>query len=435
MLALALPVRGPLPAPAVAGCHGPFDEAHPPGACWRPFSDRSPFNRPLPRKPRQAGDSAAVAAAVASWGSGPRIVSGVADTADDFGHPIYFSARSNPSFRVDCVEFGGDCELDGERVRIPNLARPAAGGDAHMAVIDQRHGVEYDFYDVITQASRRRPPGGRLGRGDEDRRRALEGTRRRGDRGRVRAQRRDHPPGGASRRGDRPRALHDRPVHARVQRLPDRGREPGPPARAATRAGPRPRRWVSASTSRCRRARSNALPGPRWERTILQAMRRYGMFVGDTGGGGDWGIQFESPSSFTSFGLARSLAGPRAAARPRPVPGERRHHSLRRGTCGGPSTGRPSCASPRRASATAAAEPSDPALHLAARRRPTADEGCANPQEAHASSTFYCGIGNRSVVRSGHQGAGVREPRPVSGATQWRGPEARSDWTFVRCGH
>ena len=30
-------------------------------------------------------------------------------------------------------------------------------------------------------------------------------------------------------------------------------------------------------------------------------MAHYGMYVGDTGGGG-WGIQFESGSSYTSFG-------------------------------------------------------------------------------------------------------------------------------------
>jgi hypothetical protein len=63
-----------------------------------------------------------------------------------------------------------------------------------------------------------------------------------------------------------------------------------------------------------------ALPLPRWERTILQAMRRYGMFVGDTGGGGDWGIQFESPSSFTSFGRSDpwSLLGRQVGLSPYP---------------------------------------------------------------------------------------------------------------------
>ena len=45
----------------------------------------------------------------------------------------------------------------------------------------------------------------------------------------------------------------------------------------------------------------DALPVPGWKKTILRAMARYGMFVGDTGGT-SWGLQTESSASFTSFG-------------------------------------------------------------------------------------------------------------------------------------
>ena len=48
-------------------------------------------------------------------------------------------------------------------------------------------------------------------------------------------------------------------------------------------------------------AEIEALPVGDWQKTILEAMARYGMFVGDTGGSG-WGILIESASSFTSFG-------------------------------------------------------------------------------------------------------------------------------------
>jgi hypothetical protein len=44
-----------------------------------------------------------------------------------------------------------------------------------------------------------------------------------------------------------------------------------------------------------------ALRVPAWEKTILRAMARYGMFLGDTGGYA-WGIQLESGSTYTSFG-------------------------------------------------------------------------------------------------------------------------------------
>ena len=44
-----------------------------------------------------------------------------------------------------------------------------------------------------------------------------------------------------------------------------------------------------------------ALAVPAWKRTILRAMARYGMFVGDTGGN-SWRLKIESGSSMTSFG-------------------------------------------------------------------------------------------------------------------------------------
>ena len=46
----------------------------------------------------------------------------------------------------------------------------------------------------------------------------------------------------------------------------------------------------------------DALPVPAWRKTILRAMASYGMYVGDTGGGG-WGIKLQSGSTFTSFGF------------------------------------------------------------------------------------------------------------------------------------
>ena len=46
-----------------------------------------------------------------------------------------------------------------------------------------------------------------------------------------------------------------------------------------------------------------ALNVPDWQKTILTAMARYGMFVGDTGGS-PWGVEFESGSTYTSYGQA-----------------------------------------------------------------------------------------------------------------------------------
>jgi hypothetical protein len=48
-------------------------------------------------------------------------------------------------------------------------------------------------------------------------------------------------------------------------------------------------------------AEIRALDAPRWKRGILRALARYGMFVGDTGGS-PWDLEFESGSTYTSFG-------------------------------------------------------------------------------------------------------------------------------------
>ena len=51
-------------------------------------------------------------------------------------------------------------------------------------------------------------------------------------------------------------------------------------------------------------AEITGLPIPAWKKTILRAMARYGMFVGDTGSDYlGWTISLQSGSSYTSFGL------------------------------------------------------------------------------------------------------------------------------------
>ena len=53
-------------------------------------------------------------------------------------------------------------------------------------------------------------------------------------------------------------------------------------------------------------AQIDALAIPEWKKTILQALREYGAYVGDTGGGG-FNFQFESGSTYTSFGQTDKL--------------------------------------------------------------------------------------------------------------------------------
>jgi hypothetical protein len=55
-------------------------------------------------------------------------------------------------------------------------------------------------------------------------------------------------------------------------------------------------------------AQIRALELPAWKQAIYMAMAHYGLIVGDTGGGSSWSIQFESDSTYTSFGFEPLLA-------------------------------------------------------------------------------------------------------------------------------
>jgi len=60
-------------------------------------------------------------------------------------------------------------------------------------------------------------------------------------------------------------------------------------------------------------AQIDALLEPDWKKTILRAMARYGLFVGDTGGS-PLDLHFESGSTYTSFGYEDRMVGFAAAA-------------------------------------------------------------------------------------------------------------------------
>jgi hypothetical protein len=127
---------------------GPFRPGRWPGACWRPYGPHSPFNQPLPDSPRLVPRSEEIVRRLLGFGELQHLTIGTAGTPDDFGHPFYFARRVNPLYTLSCEGRYGRCPLHGRRIRIPPRARPAAGSDAHLAVIDQRTSVEYDLYEV-----------------------------------------------------------------------------------------------------------------------------------------------------------------------------------------------------------------------------------------------------------------------------------------------
>jgi hypothetical protein len=309
---VSAPRAGALPPPAVptsvgstsSSCsNGRLFDGRWPRGCWRPYNSTSPFNQPIPNRARVAPDSRQIVARLLSFGPINNLVAGEADSPHDFSHPVYFSRRHDPVFTLHCYESSwGRCPIEGKRVRIPNAARPAGGADAHLTVISWASGWEYDFYKVRSKPR----GGGRL-------------IFRWGGRTRVGG---DGLGSGATASGFGSAAGIIRAAELRAGRIDhalfmvarcDAGRWVYPAdksgsscaRRAIASAGAPPpmgARLQLAMSS----AEIDALRVPSWKKTILRAMARYGLYLGDTGGGA-WGVQLESGSSYTSFGRADPL--------------------------------------------------------------------------------------------------------------------------------
>lgn len=290
-------------APVAGACEtGSFSPESMPGACWRPYSDDSPFNKPLPADPALASNSSQIADRWrSSWltgqASSPEFGVGTADTENDWDHPIYFSRPSDPVYTVRCAEDWGTCEIEGAQVRIPTEARPAAGGDGHMAVIDQASGWEYDFWQV-----RSKPAGGgtiTISWGGKTR---IDGDGLGSDATAGNF--------GLAAGVVRPSELAAGQINHALFMVVEctNGTAVGPagtnPGRECSEIGKSnanapamgQRFFLDMSEAEIR-----ALPVPEWKKTLLVAMATYGLLVGDTGGGF---IKLESGSSFTSFGYA-----------------------------------------------------------------------------------------------------------------------------------
>lgn len=302
-LLAGLPAPAATPASEKNCAWGTFSSRKAPGSCWRPFSNESPFNRGLPANPRQTLDSFLVAQMVAGLKPGLRFEVGNADTPDDYGHPIYFSRRSDPRYAVNCTDFGGECAVDGMRVRIPRPARPAGGSDGHLGVIDQRRGMEYDFWQARKGKVRK-------GRG------TLSASW--GGRTAIGTPGAKGLDAGATASGFALSAGVIRPAELRAGRIEHalfmtvpctNGESVSPsadnPGRSCSEIG-RPELGAPAMGQHffleMSEGEIRSLAVPAWQQTILLAMARYGIFVGDTGGPDSWGIKIESGSSFTSFG-------------------------------------------------------------------------------------------------------------------------------------
>jgi hypothetical protein len=273
---------------------------------WRPYAPTSPWNRRVPRGAPLHPRSGQVVDRLVSWGKAQNLLAGHSGTEGDYYHPVYFSKSTDPEFQLDATQNWGTSEIEGHRIRIPEAARPAAGGDGHMAVITE-DGWEYDLWTVSSK-----PRGG--------------GTLRFGWGGRTRA---DGDGLGSNAtaahfglaagiiRGDELAAGRiDHALFMGVRCTDDKAKAVYPAAQNTGEpcsrhhgigdadAPPMGSRFVLDMSE----AEIDALAVPAWKKTILRAMATYGMIVGDAIGGAAWGLQFESGSSYTSFGREDPIA-------------------------------------------------------------------------------------------------------------------------------
>lgn len=291
---------------------GTFGPGNWPAGCWRPYAADSPFNQPIPANPRLDPRSSQIVSRLLGFGSVQHLLAGQADTPDDYSHPTYYSQLLDPVYTLHCYEASwGTCPIEGERVSIPDAARPAAGGDAHLTVVNQITGREHDLYKV-----RSKPSGGgtlefRWGGSTSINGSGLGSAATASQVGNlagiIRAQELEA--------GEIKHAIF------MVVKC-DSGEYVYPAGKAGRRCSDIGLSNVDAPPMGARfqlrmsDAEIDALSVPAWKKTIFRAMARYGMIMGDTGSG-SWAIQAESGSTYTSFGYedrlvtyARSVGAP-----------------------------------------------------------------------------------------------------------------------------
>ena len=267
-----------------------------PPACWRPYSNSSPFNQMIPAGARVAASSSRVVRRMLGFGPLEHLAAGGAGTKTDSGRPAYFNYPGDALFKVHCTEPWGRCAVEGLRVRIPDAASVPGASDRHLTVVDQASGWEYDFWGVRSKPA----GGGRL-------------VVRWGGRTRIDG---DGLGSAAVAAGFgtlagtlRPEELEAGVInHALALTVYcDNGRFVYPARQVSTPCSALglPNKDAPSLGMRFQLAMTpaqiNALRVPGYQKSLLRAMARYGMYVTDTGG--TWGIIQESGLVTTSFGL------------------------------------------------------------------------------------------------------------------------------------
>jgi hypothetical protein len=283
---------------------GSFKAGHWPAGCWRPYAARSPFNTPIPANPRLAPDASAIAGYIASqhWTFAREHHGDFAIEATG-SRPVYWALSSDPLVKVICSG-EGSCR-PGLRLHIPAAARPQAESDGHMTVVDQAAHREFDFWradppehgQITVAAASSIPIGPDTGSGRDGNAEAahlglMGGLLRAAE---LRSGEIDHALAMAV-PCEQPSDVWPAPAYGRSDQ-----------SCSGNGAGPHFGSLLQLNMSDGEIAASGA---PAWQRTIMRAMARYGIYVVDSNSPGNLEMSLikENDESFTSFGYPPAMA-------------------------------------------------------------------------------------------------------------------------------
>ncbi len=148
-LALVEPAQAPLVKHSGPGAWIP-EPFGPTGG--RPFSDASPYNRPIPGQALLDADSPAIVARLAT----------LPLTAALFANalPVYDADASTPLRPVTVLKNAERSALTGTSIRIPADARPNSGGNHSLVVLDWEAGRAFELYHFAWDGDGIRVDGG-----------------------------------------------------------------------------------------------------------------------------------------------------------------------------------------------------------------------------------------------------------------------------------
>jgi hypothetical protein len=121
------------------------------GRAQRPYAADSPWNTPIPAGAAIDLNSKAMIATVLGSSDGT-----LRSDPSQYAYPVYFADSSTPRLTMVCTGYVSVNQKDGSRVGIsskqlasvpiPANAKPSAGSDAQIIVIDSETGDEYDIW-------------------------------------------------------------------------------------------------------------------------------------------------------------------------------------------------------------------------------------------------------------------------------------------------